>query len=164
MFWDSYSGSRLQPGGALCRRQGCRETGGVWTARNQPISWSIGVNIGVTTLSRKAPATLPGLLSSVSVWSGGRDSNSRHSAWKAEALPLSYHRSDLVQFIKISSFNPVGETRGGLFLEAVDLQVSGYTRLRTGGFCRGVIMTCARNRYRLLPGVRDRLRPGHPCS
>ena len=37
------------------------------------------------------------------VWSGGRDSNSRHSAWKAEALPLSYHR--ISQF-KSSSNSP----------------------------------------------------------
>ena len=27
------------------------------------------------------------------VWSGRRDSNSQHSAWKADALPLSYSRN-----------------------------------------------------------------------
>ena len=31
-------------------------------------------------------------------WSGGRDSNPRHPAWKAGALPLSYPRSGSIQY------------------------------------------------------------------
>ena len=39
------------------------------------------------------PAGLPGPLGPFRSWSGKRDSNPRPSAWKADALPLSYSRS-----------------------------------------------------------------------
>ena len=42
------------------------------------------------------------------VWSGRRGSNPRHSAWKAEALPLSYSRLISVYFIKLPTCNNRG--------------------------------------------------------
>ena len=38
-------------------------------------------------LREKPPHFCEDLFSLIYVWSGGRDSNSRHSAWKADALP-----------------------------------------------------------------------------
>ena len=45
--------------------------------------------IGTTLeqLSEKSPHFCEDFFSLIYVWSGGRDSNSRHSAWKADALP-----------------------------------------------------------------------------
>ena len=37
------------------------------------------------------------------VWSGRRDSNPRHSAWEADALPLNYSRS----LVGDTGFEPV---------------------------------------------------------
>ena len=66
---------------------GCeRETTLIMRAEFKLVGIQVGINPAFRRLIRYQS------LSSIRIWSGGRDSNSRHSAWKAEALPLSYHR------------------------------------------------------------------------
>ena len=64
---------------------------------NRMISFSLSMmgiaylfgRIGTTLeqLREKPPHFCEDFFSLIYVWSGGRDSNSRHSAWKADALP-----------------------------------------------------------------------------
>ena len=73
--------------------------------------------IGTTLeqLTEKPPHFCEDLFSLIYVWSGGRDSNSRHSAWKADALPTEL--PPLVEFKLLSnpsslynSINAAGST------------------------------------------------------
>ena len=58
---------------------------------------AIGSTLG--QLREKPPHFCKDFFSLIYVWSGGRDSNSRHSAWKADALP-----TELPPRVELNSF------------------------------------------------------------
>ena len=76
------------------RAAGIEPVSAAWEADILPMNYvrKNGADDGVRTCDLLITRQLLYQLSYVGIWSGQRDSNSRHSAWRADALPLSYTR------------------------------------------------------------------------